>query len=62
MTQIEQDILANGKVESQELEVLRRELYVGGKIDRQKADFLVELYNRRQPRPGQPLDGRLRPL
>ena len=46
--QVEQDILANGKVESQELDVLRRELYSDGKIDRQKADFLVELYKRVQ--------------
>ena len=46
--QIEQDILANGKVDSQELEVLRRELYADGKIDRAEADFLVELHKRVQ--------------
>src|SRR5690349_11772026 len=31
-----------------ELEVLRRELYAGGKLDRPKADFLVELHKRVQ--------------
>jgi hypothetical protein len=47
---IEQAILANGKVESQELEVLRREVYAGGTIDRPKADFLVVLHKRVQHR------------
>jgi hypothetical protein len=48
LRQIEQDILATGKVDGPELEVLRRHLYVDGKIDRQRADFLVELYKRVQ--------------
>jgi uncharacterized tellurite resistance protein B-like protein len=48
LRQIEQDILANGKVDSHELEVLRRELYADGKIDRAEADFLVELHKRVQ--------------
>jgi hypothetical protein len=48
--QIEHDILANGKVEGPELEVLRRLLYAGGKIDRRGADFLVELHKRVQHR------------
>lgn len=43
-----QDILANGRVESQEIDLLHRELYVNGKIDRTGADFLVELYKRVQ--------------
>jgi Tellurite resistance protein TerB len=48
LRQIEQDILATGKIDGPELEVLRRHLYVDGKIDRQRADFLVELYKRVQ--------------
>jgi hypothetical protein len=48
--QIEQDILANGRVDSHELEDLRRELYADGKIDRPEADFLVELHKRVQHR------------
>lgn len=46
--QLEDTILANGRVETHELEVLRRELYAGGKIDRPAADFLVELHKRVQ--------------
>jgi hypothetical protein len=45
---LEQDILANGRVDSLELEELRRQLYVDGKIDRRSADFLVVLHNRVQ--------------
>jgi hypothetical protein len=48
LQQIEQDILATGKIDKPQLEVLRRELYAGGKIDRPKADFLVELHKRVQ--------------
>jgi len=48
--QIEQDILAIGKVEGQELEVLRKRVYAGRKIDRQTADFLVDLHKRVQHR------------
>src|SRR5262245_20508064 len=44
LRKIEQDILASGKIDSPELEVLRRRLYAGGKIDRRGADFLVELH------------------
>jgi hypothetical protein len=50
LRQIEQDILANGKVDSNELQVLRQRLYAGGKIGRQGADFLVELHKRVQRR------------
>jgi hypothetical protein len=45
---IEHDILARGRVDGHELEVLRRELYAGGKVDRRGADFLVELHKRVQ--------------
>jgi hypothetical protein len=48
LRQIEQDILATGKVDSHELEVLREQMYAGGKIDRRGADFLVELHKRVQ--------------
>ncbi len=48
LRQIEQDILATGKIDGPELEVLRRHLYAHGKIDRSKADFLVELHKRVQ--------------
>jgi hypothetical protein len=46
-----EDILANGKVEGNELEVLRRELYADGKIDRREADLLVEMHKRLQRAP-----------
>lgn len=45
---LEQVILTNGKVDGSELEELRRQLYVDGKIDRPGADFLVELHKRVQ--------------
>ncbi len=50
LRQIEHDILANGRVDTQELEMLRGQLYVDGTIDRRGADFLVELYKRVQHR------------
>jgi len=43
-----EDVLANGKIDSAEIELLRRELYADGKITRQEADFLVELHKRVQ--------------
>lgn len=46
LRQLERDILANGRVDSRDLETLRHELYAAGKIDRAKADFLVGLYKR----------------
>ncbi|HEV3255454.1 MAG TPA: hypothetical protein VG013_01115 [Gemmataceae bacterium] len=45
---IEHDILTNGRVDGPELDVLRRQLYAGGTIDRRGADFLVELHKRVQ--------------
>ena len=47
---IEQTILANGRVDGPELEALRGQLYAGGKIERREADFLVELHKRVQHR------------
>lgn len=48
LRRIERDILAIGKVDGQELEVLRQRVYVGKKINRPEADFLVELHKRVQ--------------
>lgn len=48
LRQIEQDILDTGKVDGPELEMLRREVYAHGKIERPVADFLVELHKRVQ--------------
>ena len=48
LRQIEQEILATGKVDGPELGRLRVVLYADGKIDRRRADFLVELHKRVQ--------------
>lgn len=46
LRRMEQDILAKGKVDTHELELLRGQLYAEGKIGRPQADFLVELHKR----------------
>ena len=48
LRQIEQNVLANGRVDGPELETLRQQVYAGGKIERRAADFLVELHKRVQ--------------
>lgn len=48
LRQVEQDIMSTGKVDKAKLEVLRHELYAQGGINRQGADFLVELHKRVQ--------------
>jgi hypothetical protein len=48
LRQLEQKIMANGKVDSPELELLRDKLYTDGKVHRREADFLVELHKRVQ--------------
>ena len=48
LRQVEQDIMATGKVNKAELEILHQALYAHGGIDRQGADFLVELHKRVQ--------------
>ncbi len=48
LRQLMEDILANGKVSGDEMEILRRELYADGKIDRREADWLVEMHKRLQ--------------
>jgi polyhydroxyalkanoate synthesis regulator phasin len=50
LRQIEQAILANGRVDGPELAELSRQLYASGKIERREADFLVELHKRVQHR------------
>lgn len=50
LRQIEQTILAKGKVDSQDLDSLRRLLHANSPIDRPQADFLVELHKRLQHR------------
>lgn len=53
LRRIEQDILAQGRVDSEHLEALRLALYAGGAVGRPAADFLVELHKRVQhPNPG----------
>ena len=53
LREIGESIVANGRVEGHELEVLREVLYADGKVDRAEADFLVELHKRvRQRTPG----------
>lgn len=41
-----QQMLANGKVEGNELEILRREVHDHGPIDRRKAELLVDMHKR----------------
>lgn len=48
LRQIEQDILATGKVDSSELKLLEQELYAHSKIGLPEADFLLELHKRVQ--------------
>ncbi len=50
LRQLEEEILATGRVDGPELEKLRQQLYADGKIDRREADFLVELHKRVQRR------------
>jgi hypothetical protein len=48
LRQIEQHILATGKVDTPKLEGLRQEMHAHGTIERPEADFLVELHKRVQ--------------
>jgi uncharacterized tellurite resistance protein B-like protein len=49
LRQLEQEILAHGRIDKPEIERLRKELYADGKVDRKRADFLVELHKRTKP-------------
>ena len=44
--EIEQRILANGKIDGQEIEELKEIIYKDGKVDRKEADLLVVLHKR----------------
>jgi hypothetical protein len=46
MREIEDQIVANGRVEDHELRMLEKLLYSDGKIDRKEANFLVEVHKR----------------
>jgi uncharacterized tellurite resistance protein B-like protein len=50
LRELEERILASGKVEGHELEALRQVVYAGGRVDRRAADFLVVLHKRVQQR------------
>src|SRR5947207_127926 len=41
-------ILADGKIDDDEVKVLRRELYQDGKIDKEEVEFLIALRNAAQ--------------
>jgi uncharacterized tellurite resistance protein B-like protein len=41
-------LLADGKIDDDEVKVLKKELYEDGKIDRKEVDFLIELRNEAQ--------------
>jgi hypothetical protein len=43
-----QDILDNGRVEGHEIELLRRDVYANGAVDRKHAEALVEVHKRVQ--------------
>jgi uncharacterized tellurite resistance protein B-like protein len=43
--QIARHVLSKGKVDEDELRMLRQVLYADGKIDRREIDFLVDLHN-----------------
>ena len=51
LLELEHQILNKGRVNGTELEALRQGIYNNGKVDRQKADFLVELHKRVQITP-----------
>jgi hypothetical protein len=50
LREIEERIIANGRVDGHELRLLHELLYADGKIDRQEADFLVVVHKRVQYR------------
>jgi hypothetical protein len=46
LREIEERVVANGRVEGHEVRLLRERLYADGKIDRDEADFLVVVHKR----------------
>ena len=45
LNQLKAAILADGRIEEEEVELLRRELYADGQIDRDEVEFLIALRN-----------------
>jgi uncharacterized tellurite resistance protein B-like protein len=45
-------ILADGKIDDDEIKVLRKHLYADGKIDKKEVEFLIELRNKAQKKAG----------
>ncbi|HWG47618.1 MAG TPA: hypothetical protein VN688_32945 [Gemmataceae bacterium] len=45
LQQLKASILADGTIDDQEVEVIRRELYADGEIDREEVEFLIALRN-----------------
>src|SRR5438067_8528872 len=43
LDELKAQILADGRIDDSEVEVIRRELYADGKIDREEVEFLIEL-------------------
>jgi uncharacterized tellurite resistance protein B-like protein len=43
LAQLKKEVLADGKIDKEEVELLRKALYADGKIDQEEADFLFEL-------------------
>jgi hypothetical protein len=50
LREIEEPIIANGRIQEHELNLLEDLLYTDGKIERNEANFLVELHKRVQIR------------
>ena len=48
LKQLKASILADGSIDDQEVEVIRRELYADGEIDREEVEFLISLRNEAQ--------------
>ncbi len=48
LKQLKANILADGTIDDQEVEVIRRELYADGEIDREEVEFLISLRNEAQ--------------
>jgi len=45
LQKLKAEILADGRIEEQEVETIRRELYADGRIDREEVEFLIALRN-----------------
>jgi uncharacterized tellurite resistance protein B-like protein len=45
LDELKAQVLADGKIDDSEVEVIRRELYADGKIDKEEVEFLIELRN-----------------